>query len=244
MFFFVNEAAYNQSFAAEHTHVGIRCAAGNAVIAQLADEYGRADFGMYLRRDHTAVAADKRCVLQLNTGVQIFRGHIGTAVVVLFRLYGNMVADKNAGFLAGNGDDARRSQHLSLALADKCVQRSVETKGVTVPEFKIAVVIIAGGIRVIVAFIIAALGDGVPVPVDAKAFIVFLTDGDDFCFQRYLPAGYIQLAQYTGQLLLFLGRTVEQQAVSYGIYAQLAFKQVFQGIGSFGGLSVAESVKP
>ena len=131
--------------------------------------------------------------MQLDAGVQIFRCRVAAAAVVLFGLHRDVVTDKNAGLLAGDGDDARCCQNARLAAIDEGIKRSVEAEGKPTPEFKAAVIIAA--VTVTVVRFLLALGNSVPIPAYAQVFAVLAADGDDFCFQSYLPCCYVQLGQ-------------------------------------------------
>ena len=113
-----DEAADDERFAAVHAHVGVGCAAGDAVVLQLTDERGRADLSMHLGGDHPSVRADNRAVGKLDAGVEVFRRRIGAAAVMLFGLHRDMVTDEDARLASGNGDNARSGENFGFAAGD------------------------------------------------------------------------------------------------------------------------------
>ena len=112
---------------------------------------------------------------------------------MLFCLHGNVVTDENAGFLAGDGDDARRCQNARLTVADEGIERSVEAEGKATPKFEAAVIIVV--VTVTIVRFLRALGNSIPVPAHTQVFTVLAADGNDFGFQCYLPCCYVQLGQ-------------------------------------------------
>ena len=143
MLFVADEAADDERFAAVHAHVGVRRAARNTVIFELADERGRADLGVYLGSHHFAVGADNWCIGELDAGIKIFCGCVGAAAVMLFRLHRDMVANEDTGFTPGNGDDAGRGENFSFTVRNESVKRSVEAEGVAMPEFEVTAIAVA-----------------------------------------------------------------------------------------------------
>ncbi len=140
LFFFVDQAADNERFAVSHPHIGVRHAAGNFVIAQFADQSGRTYFRMHDCGNHLPVAAHGRGIGKSDAGIEIFRGGIGAGTVMFFRLYRNMVANKNTCFSSGNGNDARSRQQFGLAAGKQRIQGSAEIKGIAAPEFKFSLI--------------------------------------------------------------------------------------------------------
>ncbi len=99
---------------------------------------------------------------------------------MLFGLYGNMVADEDAGLLAGDGNDARCCQNARLTVSNEGAERGVKAKGITTPKFEIAVVIAVAIAVTVACSILVPLGDGVPGPFNANILAAFAADGDDF----------------------------------------------------------------
>ena len=92
--------------------MGIRCPACDPVILQFCDEGGSTDFRMDLGSDQPFSAQVGR-IGKPDTGVHVFSGAGGGAVGHFFGNHRDVVADENAGFPAGQGDDPGGGQFFA-----------------------------------------------------------------------------------------------------------------------------------
>ena len=244
MLFVADEAADDECFTAVHAHVSVRRAARDTVIFELADERGRADLGVHLGSHHFSIGTDNWCIGELDAGVKVFSGRVGAAAVMLFRLHGNVVANKDAGFTPGNGDNAGRGENFGFTVRNEGVERSVEAEGVAMPEFEVTTVAVAVIIvtAAVVIRAVAALRNCIPLPIYAEVLAVFAADGDDFGFKRDLLRGNVQLFQQALQLGVGSRRAAEKQAVGHCVLRELAWIEGLQSFADVLRFGVAQAV--
>ena len=89
---------------------------------------------------------------------------------------------------------------------------------------------------------LTALGNRIPLPVNAKVLAVFAANGDDFRFERNLLRGAVKLLEQSVQLSVGGRRAAEDDAVGDSVLRQLAWIEGVERFVDVLRLRIAEGV--
>ena len=160
-----------------------------------------------------------------DTGVHVFSGAGGGAVGHFFGNHRDVVADENAGFPAGQGDDPGGGQDLGLPFLTKSIEFGLETCFIAVAQVEGA----APGVSGTVFWI----RQRTPVPLQAQFPGSGFSQRKDPGFQGDLAGGMVQCFQGFLQPLGFQRISLEQDGIGFLIPDQGRRKKRLKGFCRF-----------